>query len=215
MAHRHGGRARRGSPGGRRGLWQAARLTGRFDVAAVTCALTKRGWTGENTDGGVLLRKEDARVAVSDTVRSSSFGQGGGLPPPARAEPSAADDPAYQAVVRRIGEGAYHAAFYGKDPENRLPGLTLFAIGAHARPDGTSRERLCALTESAEDARGVADALRTKTADGERFAGATVDVGGGETPVVTMEWANSTASGLRPGAQSQTGELPRPLLAPR
>ncbi|MFH9725432.1 hypothetical protein ACH4M4_21075 [Streptomyces sp. NPDC017254] len=194
---------------------QAARLTGRFDVAAVTGALKKRGWTEEKTDGGVLLREEPAQVAVSASVRSSSFARDGGLPPLAAPERSVADDAAYQAVVGCIGEDAYHATFYGKDPKSRLPGLTLFAIGARAGDDGASRERLCALTQSTEAARGVADALKTKTAKGERFAGATVEVSGGETPMVTMEWANSTASGLRPGSQNQTAELPRLLMPPR
>ncbi|MEU7121923.1 hypothetical protein [Streptomyces zaomyceticus] len=194
---------------------QSGRLTGRFDVAAITAALKKRGWTEDKTDGGALLRDKPAEVSVSASVRSSSFGQGGGVPPLVAPERSVADDPAYQAVVGCIGEDTYHATFYGKDPKSRLPGLTLFAIGARAGDDGASRERLCALTQSAEGARGVADVLKAKTAKGERFAGATVEVGGGKTPMVTMEWANGTASGLRPGSQNQTGELPRLLMPPR
>ncbi|MFD8642645.1 hypothetical protein ACFV14_20360 [Streptomyces zaomyceticus] len=193
---------------------QSGRLTGRFDVAAVTAALKKRGWAEEKTDGGVLLRDKPAEVAVSASVRSSSFGQNKGVPPLGAPERSVADDPAYQAIVGCIGEDTYHATFYGKDPKGRLPGLTLFAIGARAGDDGTSRERLCALTQSDEGARGVADALKAKTAKGERFEGATVEVGGGKTPMVTVEWANSTASGLRPGSQNQTGELPRLLMQP-
>ncbi|MFE5594801.1 hypothetical protein [Streptomyces sp. NPDC056549] len=194
---------------------QAARLTGRFDVKAAAAALRNRGWTEQKTDGGTLFDDGDAQVAVAATVRSSSFGQGGNLPPLSPPEHSLVDDPAYQAVLRCVGEDTYHATFYGKTPENGLSGLILFAIGAHTRPDGSSRERLCALTESGKSARIVTDALMTKTSKGERFAGATVKADGGRTPMVTMEWANSTASGLKPGAQRQTGELVRLLTPPR
>ncbi|MER5961431.1 hypothetical protein [Streptomyces sp. NPDC002057] len=192
---------------------QAARLTGRFDVAAVTDALVKRGWrTDSKTDEGVLLREGEAQVGVSASVRTSTSGKNSGIAPLTAPGRSVADDPAYQAAVRCLGEDTYHATFYGKDPAGRLPGLTLFAIGARAGDDGTSRERLCAVTQSAEGARGVAEALKAKTAPGERFAGAGVAVGSGTAPVVTMEWANSAASGLRPGAQNQTAELPRLLM---
>lgn len=194
---------------------QSARLTGRFDVAAVTRALKDRGWTQEKTDGGVLLREDGQQVAASDTVHTSAYGPESGLPPLVAPERSVADDPAYQAVARCVGEDAYLVTFFGKEPKNGLPGLTLFAIGARAQPDGSSRERLCALTESAGSARGVADALRAKTADGERFAGATVATGEGPDPVVTMEWATKAGSGKRPGDQNLTYELPRVLLPPR
>ncbi|MFE3073840.1 hypothetical protein [Streptomyces sp. NPDC059247] len=190
----------------------AARLTGRFDVAAVTGAMRQRGWTETKSDGAPLLTQDGARVSVSSSVRSSSSARNTALPPLTGPGASVATDPAYRAVADCIGEDAYHATFYGKDRRGQLSGLTLFAIGARAGADGTSTERLCAVTRSAEAARAVAAALRPETAAGKRFAGARVEVGEGSAPVVTMRWANST-SGLRPGSQNQTAELPR-LLAP-
>jgi hypothetical protein len=193
----------------------AGRLTGRFDVAAVTTALTKRGWKEERTEGGALLSDGPARTAVSEGVRSFTAGPENALPPLAAPERSVADDPAYRSVVRCLGEDVFTATFYGTRPDRNLPGLTLFAIGARAGADGSSRERLCALTASAEGARRVTDTLKPRTAGGERFAGATLRTGGGPAPMVTMEWANRAGSGLRPGDQNRTGELPRLLVPPR
>ncbi|MER8236499.1 hypothetical protein [Streptomyces sp. NPDC094049] len=190
----------------------AARLTGRFDVSAVTGAMKGRGWTETESDGAPLLTQDGARVSVSSSVRSSVASQNTALLPLTGAKASVAADPAYRAAAGCIGEDAYHATFYGKNRQGQLSGLTLFAIGARAGDDGTSTERLCAVTRSAEAARAVAVALRPETAAGERFAGARVEIGGGSAPVVTMQWTNS-ASGLRPGSQNQTAELPR-LLAP-
>lgn len=62
------------------------------------------------------------------------------------------------------------------------------------------------MTRSAEATRAVAAALLPETAAGRQFTGARVEVGGGSAPVVTVEWADS-ASGLRPGSQSQTMDL--------
>lgn len=193
----------------------AARLTGRFDVAAVTAALTKRGWKEERTGGGALLSDGPARTAVSGDVRSSTAGPENALPPLTAPERSVADDPAYRSVVRCLGEDVFAATFYGTRPGRNLPGLTLFAIGARAGADGSSRERLCALTASADGARRVTDALKPRTAAGERFAGATLRTGGGPAPMVTMEWPNRAGTGLRPGDQNRTGELPRLLMPPR
>ncbi|MFE2043379.1 hypothetical protein ACFXAZ_21130 [Streptomyces sp. NPDC059477] len=108
-----------------------------------------------------------------------------------------ATDPAYRVAADCVGDDTCHATFYGKDRQNQLPGLALFAIGAHAGDDGTSRERLCAVTQSPEAARAVTAAPRPETIEGEKFAGARIGVGSGSAPLVTMEWENSTASGTR------------------
>lgn len=193
----------------------ATRLTGRFDVAAVTGAMKKRGWSETEADGAPLFTDEEARVTVSSTVRSTSYGAQAPLLPLVAPKASVAADPAHRAAVDCLGDDAYQATFYGKDRPRQLPGLTLFAIGARTTDDGASKERLCAVTQSADAAQAVAEVLRPKTAAGERFAGARIDVGDGAAPVVTMEWANSSDSGLRPGAQNQTAELPQLLMARR
>ncbi|ALO12264.1 hypothetical protein AQF52_6671 [Streptomyces venezuelae] len=190
------------------------RLTGGFDVDAVTDGMKKLGYTESTTDGGALLKDpKGGQIAVSASVRSLSLSPD--TPPPALAAPekSVADDPAYQAVARCVGDATYYATFYGKGGENRTPDVTLYAIGATAKADGTSRERLCALTVSAEGARRTADTLRSATASGERFAGATVDAGNGDTPVVTMEWANGPRT--LPGDQNRTMQLPKLLMSGR
>ncbi|MFB7511894.1 MULTISPECIES: hypothetical protein [unclassified Streptomyces] len=190
------------------------RLAGRFDTDAVTGALKKLGYTEGTTDGGKLLRSEDAgQVAVSATVRAASASRIAS--PPALAAPakSVADDPAYQAVARCLGDDPYTATFFGKGNESQTRDVTLYAIGAHAQADGSSRERLCALTTDPEAARRTADKLRTVTASGERLAGATVDTGSGDAPLVTMEWANGPK--LRPGDQLRTLQIPKLLQAER
>ncbi|MEU3691331.1 hypothetical protein [Streptomyces narbonensis] len=187
------------------------RLTGGFDVGAVTDGMKKLGYTESTTDGGALLKGSNGgRVAVSASVRSVSLSPD--TPPPALAAPkeSVADDPAYQAVARCVGDATYVTTFFGKSSERRTPDITLYAIGATAKADGTSRERLCALTVSADGARRTADKLRAATASGERFAGATVDAGSGATPVVTMEWANGPRT--LPGDQNRTMQLPKLLM---
>ncbi|MET8826302.1 hypothetical protein ABZX40_34680 [Streptomyces sp. NPDC004610] len=189
----------------------AVRLTGRFDVDAVTGAMKKRGWTETESDGAPLLTQDGTRVAVSSSVRSLAYTRNAALPPLNNAETSVAADTAFRAVADCIGDDTYHATFYGKDREGQLPGLTLFGIGARAGDDGVSKERLCAVTRSAEAARTVADALRPATAAGERFAGARVEIRDGAAPVVTMEWTNSVSE-LRPGSQNQTNELPQLLI---
>ncbi|MEU3747146.1 MULTISPECIES: hypothetical protein [Streptomyces] len=189
------------------------RLTGGFDVGAVTGGMKKLGFTESATDGGALLKDPDGgQVAVSASVRSVSLSPD--TPPPALAAPkeSVADDPAYQAVARCIGDATYFATFFGKSSERRTPDVTLYAIGA-TEADGTSRERLCALTVSADGARRTADKLRAATASGERFAGATVDAGSGDTPMVTMEWANGPRT--LPGDQNRTMQLPKLLMSGR
>ncbi|MFF2779369.1 hypothetical protein ACFVU3_31290 [Streptomyces sp. NPDC058052] len=191
------------------------RLTGRFDPAAAGPPLERRGWKKGATDGGELWQDGDARVAVSSSVRSGAFAAEDALPPLGGPERSLADDPAYRRAVDCLGEDAYLVHLFAGRSGNTLPGVALYGFGARAAEDGTSRERLCVVTESAEAARGVADALRPATAGGETFDGVAVEVGDGSEPVVTMEWANSaTPVGLRPGRQTATHELPR-LLAPR
>ncbi|MFE5711243.1 hypothetical protein ACFQ7J_10525 [Streptomyces sp. NPDC056501] len=192
------------------------RLTGRFDVNAVTDGMKKLGYTEGTTDGGVLLKNPNGgQVAVSASVRSLSMSPD--APPPALAAPkgSVADDPAYQAVARCIGDGTFYATFYGKDSKSRTPDVTLYAIGATAETDGTSRERLCALTVSPEGAKRTADKLRAVTASdsGERFEGATVDAGSGGAPMVTMEWTNGPKA--PPGNQNRTMQLPQLLMSGR
>ncbi|MEU5216966.1 hypothetical protein AB0G79_12335 [Streptomyces sp. NPDC020807] len=190
------------------------RLAGRFDPDAMAGALKKLGYTEGTTDGGKLLTsKEAGQVAVSPTVRSTSVSPD--APPPAFAAPgkSVADDPAYQAVARCVGDDAYLATFFGKGNESQTRDVTLYAIGARAQADGSSRERLCALTVDPAAARRTADRFNAVTVPGERFAGATVDTGDGDAPLVTMEWANGPK--LRPGDQLRTLQLPKLLQAER
>ncbi|MEV7283146.1 hypothetical protein AB0O01_01035 [Streptomyces sp. NPDC093252] len=192
----------------------AVRLTGRFDVDAVTGAMKERGWTETESKGAPLLTQDGTRITVSPSVRSLAHTRDAALPPLTDPETSIASDTAFRAVADCLGDDTYHATLYGKDREGHLPGLTLFGIGARAGDDGTSTERLCAVTRSAEAARTVADALRPATAAGERFAGVRIEVGEGAAPVVTMEWDNSVAE-LRPGSQNQTGQLPQLLITLR
>ncbi|MGW6390394.1 hypothetical protein ACWFR1_07775 [Streptomyces sp. NPDC055103] len=183
------------------------RLTGSFDVNAVTDGLKRLGYAENSDDGALLKGRNGDQVAVSATVRSLSLSPD--TPPPVLAAPktSVADDPWYQAVARCIGDSTYHATFYGEGLKSRTPDVILYAIGATAQADGTSRERLCALTGSPQGAARTADKLRATTASGERFAGATVDAGDGENPMVTMEWANGPQ--VRPGDQNRTMQLPQ------
>lgn len=189
----------------------STRLTGRFDVAAVTAAMTQGGWTESKADGAPLFTDEEARVTVSATVRANSLDEAVPLPPLAAPEKSVVTDPAYRAVLDCLGDDVFLATFYGKNRKIQLPGLTLFAIGASATDDGGSKERLCAVTQSAAAADTVAKALRPETAAGEKFDGARVEVGEGAAPVVRMEWPNSAETGLRPGDQNRTAQLPQLL----
>ncbi|MCX5394455.1 hypothetical protein [Streptomyces sp. NBC_00094] len=190
------------------------RLTGRFDVNAVTDGLKKLGFAESANDDGALLKdRNGGQVAVSASVRSLSLSPD--TPPPALATPKAsvADDPSYQAVARCVGDSTYYATFYGEAQKSRTPDVTLYAIGATVQADGTSRERLCALTSSPEGAARTADRLRATAASGERFAGATVDAGSGATPMVTMEWANGPQA--LPGDQNRTLQLPKLFMGER
>ena len=190
------------------------RLTGSFDVKAVTDGMKKLGYTEGATDGGVLLKDPNGgQIAVSASVRSLSMSPDAPPPPLAAPKSSVADDPAYEAVARCIGDSTYNATFYGKGGESQTPDVTLYAIGATAQADGTSRERLCALTVSPEAATRTADKLRATTRSGERFAGATVDAGDGGTPMVTMEWANGPQT--LPGDQNRTMQLPKLFMGER
>lgn len=189
------------------------RLTGRFDVNAVTDGLQRLGFAKSDDDDALLKGRNGDQVAVSATVRSLSLSPD--TPPPALAAPKAsvADDPSYQAVAHCIGDSTYHATFYGEERKSRTPDVILYAIGATAQADGTSRERLCALTTSPQGAARTADKLRATTTSGERFTGAVVDAGSGEAPVVSMEWANGPQA--RPGDQNRTLQLPKLFMGER
>lgn len=190
------------------------RLTGRFDVNAVTDGLQRLGFAESANDDGALLKGRNGdQVAVSATVRSLSLSPD--TPPPALAAPKAsvADDPSYQAVAHCVGDSTYYATFYGEEQKSRSPDVILYAIGATAQADGTSRERLCALTTSPQGAARTADKLRATTTSGERFAGAVVDAGSGKAPVVSMEWANGPQA--RPGDQNRTLQLPKLFMGER
>ncbi|MEV5611974.1 hypothetical protein [Streptomyces sp. NPDC052225] len=191
------------------------RLTGTFDVDAVRKAMRKRGYTAtEGDDGAVRLRKKgQADIEVSADARTSQYVDGVKLPldPPDR---SVTDDPAYKAVVSCLGDDVYEASLYGKNPGYRKQGITLLGIGGHADDAAHPTEKLCARTTSEDAAEKVAAELRAKTAPGERFTGAKVNVGDGDTPVVSIIWKNSTKPGMRPTDQDRTGELPMALLRP-
>ncbi|MGY0018434.1 hypothetical protein ACVHNB_05545 [Streptomyces sp. YJ-C3] len=190
------------------------RLTGTFDVGAVRDAMKKRGYKATDDDSGALrLRKRgQADVDVSGSARVTRFTGTVTLPldPPGR---TVADDAAYKEVVACLGDDVYEAGLYGKRPGYRKQGVTLLGIGARAQ-GSASTEKLCALAISQESAEKIAGKLRTKTAPGERFAGSKVTIGDGDTPVVSMTWKNSKKSGLRPGDQHRTTELPRLVLSP-
>ncbi|MFI6881178.1 hypothetical protein ACIBL6_47810 [Streptomyces sp. NPDC050400] len=191
------------------------RLTGDFDVDAVRDAMKKRGYRATDDDGSVRLRKQgQADVDVSGSARTTKAVDDAitlPLDPPDR---SVADDDAYGAVVGCLGDDVYRATLYGKRPGYRKQGVTLLGIGSRAKDSASPTETLCVRTTSEAAAEKVAGKLRGKTAAGERFAGAEVKVGDGDTPMVSMMWKNSTKSGMGPGDQDRTGELPRLLLWP-
>ncbi|MEV1023886.1 hypothetical protein [Streptomyces sp. NPDC050264] len=195
------------------GSGQAQRLTGTFDVSAARDAMEKDGYrASDSADDGVRLRKQgQATFDVSGTARVTKWLDDGPTLPLDPPDESVADDAAYQAVVGCLGDDVYEATLYGKRSEFRKQGVTLLGIGGRA--DGSaSTEKLCALTTSKKSAEKIAGKLRTKTAPDERFAGSKVTIGDGDAPVVSMSWKNSTKSGLRPGDQDRTTELPKLLL---
>lgn len=50
-----------------------------------------------------------------------------------------ATGPAYRVAADCVGDDTCHATFYGKDRQNQLARLTLFAIGAHAGDETAPR----------------------------------------------------------------------------
>jgi hypothetical protein len=187
----------------------AQRLTGRFDVDNVALAMQKNGYVKGSIDGGLLLKGGKGQLYVSETVRSSSYTD---VAPPPLAPPSKslADDPDYRAMADCLGDDAYAADIYGKRAKSRRDGYVMFGFAATADSDGQSRERLCALTTSADSAQSTAGKLRTTVQEDKDFAGAKVTAGSGDTPMVTMEWKNH--AGLRPREQNKTYQIPKVLM---
>ncbi|WP_155057343.1 hypothetical protein [Streptomyces blattellae] len=187
----------------------AQRLTGDFDVNTITQAMQKNGYAKGSIDGGALLKDSKGQVAISGTVRSSSYTDAAPPPltPPSK---SLADDPDYRAIADCLGDDVYAADFYGKRAESLKDGYVMFGFAATADNAGRSRERLCALTTSADSAQRIAGKLRTTAQEDKDFAGAEVTTGSGDTPMVTMEWKNH--AGLPPGAQNETYQIPSLLM---
>lgn len=195
------------------GTGGAQRLTGTFDVEAVRKAMEKDGYRSADHGGGVRLSKQgQATFDVSGSVRVTRRLDSGLELPLERPERSLADDAAYKAVSACLGDDVYEAGLYGKRPGYRKRGVVLTGIGGHT--DGTaSTEKLCVLSTSEDAAEKIAKKLRTKTAAGERYAGSQVNVGEGDTPMVSMSWRNTAAgSGLRPTDQERVLDLLRLLL---
>ncbi|MFF1735100.1 hypothetical protein [Streptomyces sp. NPDC058247] len=179
-------------------------LSGKFDTKAVRRAMTKHGYTAAEGDGGVSLRKSGSvAVDVSDTVRVTHRSKSPKLPLTAP-DRTPADDKAYTAVGACMGD-VYEATFYGKRKQGG--GVVLSGIGGRLAGDGTSSEKLCALTSSRNAAERTAKALRKETGPGKAYAGTKVTVGEGDTPLVTMSWKNSRESSHRPMANNQTFTL--------
>ncbi|ATL30221.1 hypothetical protein [Streptomyces formicae] len=190
-------------------------LTGRFDTDAVARAMKKRGYRATDADGGTRYKKSgDATTyEVSDSTRVSIRSDVKlGLAEP---DKSLLDEDAYAEIADCLGD-VYEATYYA---EREDADAVLFAIGgrlgkggASSSSSASSSEKLCARTASKRAAESIAARLREKTAPGERYAGSKVTVGEGGTPLVTMTWKNSAKSGLRPGDNDKTGELPGLLI---
>ncbi|MET9498138.1 hypothetical protein [Streptomyces sp. NPDC006552] len=194
------------------GAGQAQRLTGTFDVEAARRALEKDGYRSSDKDGGVRLSKQgQATFDVSGSVRITKWLDSGPVLPLERPEHSVADDAAYKSVSACLGDDVYEASLYGKRPGYRKQGVTLAGIGGRAH-GSASTEKLCVLSTSKDTAGKIAKKLRARTATGERYAGSTVNVGDGDTPMVSMTWKNSTKSGLRPTDQDRTNDLLKNVL---
>lgn len=188
----------------------AQRLTGHFDVKAVTQAMQNLDYVKDTTDGGTLLKGSEGQVTVSRTVRSTSSTDAP-LPPLAPPLESLTDLPDYRAMADCLGDDVCTADIYGKRAKNVKDGYVMFGIAATADRAGQSRERLCALTTSADSARSLAQKLRATAQEDKEFAGAEVTTGSGP-PMVTMEWKNH--AGLRPRAQNKTYQIPSLLRSP-
>ncbi|GAA2333791.1 hypothetical protein GCM10010431_66200 [Streptomyces kunmingensis] len=194
------------------GAGRAQRLTGAFDVEAARKAMEKDGYRSSDRDGGVRLSKEgQATFDVSGSVRVTKWLDSGPVLPLEKPERSVADDAAYKSVIACLGDDVYEAGLYGKRPGYRKQGVVLAGIGGRAH-DSASTEKMCVLSTSKDAAEKIAEKLRAKTAAGERYAGSQVDVGDGDTPMVSMSWKNTTESGLRPTDQDRTNELLKPVL---
>ncbi|MFF1354468.1 hypothetical protein [Streptomyces sp. NPDC058297] len=187
----------------------SSRLSGKFDTEAVRRAMSKHGYTATKTDGGVSLRKSGSTaVDVSDTVRVTHQSTSPKLPLAAPGR-TPADDKAYTAVSACMGD-VYEATFYGKRQQGGR--VVLSGIGGRLAGDGTSSEKLCALTSSRKAAERTAQALREETGPGKAYAGTKVTVGEGDTPLVTMSWKNSRESSHRPMANNQTLTLLQAMI---
>ncbi|RVU19545.1 hypothetical protein EOT10_29085 [Streptomyces antnestii] len=187
----------------------SSRLAGKFDTETISRAMKKRGYRAATHDGDVSLRKSGATaVDVSGTVRVTHQSKSPKLTltTPDR---TLADDEAYATVSTCMGD-AYEATFYGKRKTSHS--VVLSGIGGRLADDGSSSEKLCALTSSRKAAEKTATALRKETEPGRAYAGTKVTVGGGDTPLVTMSWKNSREMSHRPMANNQTLSLPYAMI---
>ncbi|MFF3640078.1 hypothetical protein [Streptomyces sp. NPDC002564] len=184
-------------------------LIGEFDTDAVDQAMKKQGYRATGTDDGTRYKKPGGAdtYEVSGSARAAKRSDTPlGLSVSGR---SLRDDEAYAAVTDCLGD-VYEASYYAKRED---ADAVLFAIGGRLAKDGkSSSETLCVRTASGKAAAATAAVLRKKTAPGERYAGSKVTVGEGATPVVSMTWKNRAASGLRPGDNDKTMELPGLLV---
>ncbi|CAM5427632.1 hypothetical protein SALBM135S_08946 [Streptomyces alboniger] len=181
-------------------------LLGDFDTSAVERAMKKQGYAATEVDDGTRFEKrgEDVRYEVSGSVRVVNRAHGGlGVSEPGT---SLRDDMAYTAVADCLGD-VYEATYYAKQDD---ADAELFAIGGRLSKNGrTSSEKLCVRAASSEAADAIAEALRTKTRPGARYAGSKVRVT--DDGLVTMAWRNRPKTGLRPADNDRTGELPNLL----
>ncbi|MFJ2767714.1 hypothetical protein [Streptomyces sp. NPDC087300] len=184
-------------------------LTGRFDTDAIARAMKKQGYKPTDSDGGTRYKKsgEPTTFEASESVRTSIRSDVAlGIEAP---DKSLLDKETYAEVADCLGD-VYEASYYA---ERADADTVLFAIGGRLGKDReSSTEKLCARTGSRKAAKNAAARLREKTAPGERYAGSKVTVGEGGTPLVSMTWKNRAESGLRPGDNDKTGELPGLLI---
>ncbi|WP_369218132.1 hypothetical protein [Streptomyces flavofungini] len=178
-------------------------LIGDFDDAAVGRALKKQGYAATGVEGGARYSKrgESMTYETSGSVRVANRSRATlKLSVPGA---SLRDDVAYAAVADCLGD-VYEATYYAKRDD---ADAELFAIGGRLAKGGrASSEKLCVRATSAEAADTIAEALRTKTRPGARYAASKVRVS--EDDMVTMTWRNRPRSGLRPADNDKTAELP-------
>ncbi|MEV0125284.1 hypothetical protein AB0I16_27730 [Streptomyces sp. NPDC050703] len=181
-------------------------LTGDFDTAAMGRALKKQGYAEAGTEGGTRYTKRGGDITYEVSGSRRVANRAHATLKLSEPDDSLRDDAAYAAVADCLGD-VYEATYYARRKDGDAE---LFAIGGRPPKKGRApSEKLCVRAASPEAADAIVRQLRPKTRQGERYASSEVRVT--EDNMVTMAWRNRPKSGLRPGDNDKTGELPNLL----